>query len=90
MCSGLTPTHWAFKNLIWVGAGTKMRTQYLPAHDMTTVLTGTVKFVCFTGGARCSSVVRVFAHGAMGRRINPSWVGPIELFLIPASAQRLV
>ena len=24
-------------------------------------------------GARCSSVVRTFAHGAMGRRINPSW-----------------
>ena len=23
--------------------------------------------------ARCSSVVRAFAHGAMGRRIDPSW-----------------
>ena len=34
-------------------------------------------------GARCSSVVRVFAHGAMGRRIDPSWGGPIELFLVP-------
>ena len=30
------------------------------------------------------------AHGAMDRRINPSWGGPIELFLIPASAPRLV
>ena len=40
-------------------------------------------------GARCSSVVRAFAHGAMGRRINPSWGGPIQLFLIPASAPRL-
>ena len=40
----------------------------------------------FGGGARCSSVVRAFAHGAMGRRIDPSWDGPIELFLIPASA----
>ena len=29
---------------------------------------------------RCSSVVRAFAHGAMGHRINPSWGGPIELF----------
>ena len=28
-------------------------------------------------GARCSSVVRAFAHGAMGRRIDPSWSGPI-------------
>ena len=27
-------------------------------------------------------MVRVFAHGAMGRRIDPSWGGPIELFLI--------
>ena len=34
--------------------------------------------------ARCSSVVRVFAHGAMGRRIDPSWDGPIELFPVPA------
>ena len=24
-------------------------------------------------GARCSSVVRAFAHGVMGRRIDPSW-----------------
>ena len=37
-------------------------------------------------GARCSSVVRAFAHGATGRRIDPSWGGPIELFLVPASA----
>ena len=41
-------------------------------------------------GARCSSVVIVFAHGAMGRRIDPSWGGPIELFLVPASAPQLV
>ena len=33
--------------------------------------------------ARCSSVVRPFAHGAMGHRIDPSWGGPIELFLVP-------
>ena len=25
------------------------------------------------GGARCSSVVRAFIRGAMGRRIDPSW-----------------
>ena len=31
-------------------------------------------------------MVRAFAHGAMGRRIDPSWGGPIELFLVPASA----
>ena len=26
-------------------------------------------------GARCSSVVRAFAHSAMGHRIDPSWGG---------------
>ena len=31
-----------------------------------------------------------FAYGAMCRRIDPSWGGPIELFLVPASAPRLV
>ena len=36
-------------------------------------------------GARCSSVVRAFAHGAMGRRIDPSWGAPTELFLVPGS-----
>ena len=41
-------------------------------------------------GARCSSVVKSFAHGTMGRRIDPSWGGPIELFLVPASTPRLV
>ena len=41
-------------------------------------------------GARCSSVVRAFAHGAMGRRIDLSWGGPIELFIVPASVHRLV
>ena len=35
-------------------------------------------------------MVRAFAHGAMGRRIDPTWDGPIELFLVPASAPRLV
>ena len=51
----------------------------------------TVLFKAIAGyGARCSSVVRAFAHGAMGRRIDPSWGGPTELFLVPASAPRLV
>ena len=27
------------------------------------------------GGARCISVVRAFAHGVMGRRIDHSWAG---------------
>ena len=30
-------------------------------------------------------MVRAFAHGAMGHRIDPSWGGPIKLFLVPAS-----
>ena len=37
----------------------------------------------YVKGARCSSVVRAFGYGAMGHRINPSWGGPIELFLVP-------
>ena len=41
-------------------------------------------------GARCSSVVRAFTHGAMGCRIDPSWGEPTELFLVSASAPRLV
>ena len=32
----------------------------------------------------------IFTHGVMGRQIDPSWGGPIELFLIPASAPRLI
>ena len=40
------------------------------------------------GGERCSSVVRAFSCGAMGRRIDPPWGGPIELFLVLASASR--
>ena len=35
-------------------------------------------------------MVRAFAHGAMGRQIDPSWGGPVEPFLVPASAPRLV
>ena len=35
-------------------------------------------------------ILIAFAHGAMGRQIDPSWGGPIELFLVPASAPRLV
>ena len=49
-----------------------------------------VCFFFFFYGASCSSVVRAFAHGAMGCRIDPSWGGPIELFLVPASTPRLV
>ena len=35
-------------------------------------------------------MVRAFAYGVMGHWIDPSWGGPIELFLVPASAPRLV
>ena len=49
----------------------------------------------FTGGKlfkRHSSPVSNFCfnHGVMSRRIDPSWGGPIELFLVPASAPQLV
>ena len=36
-----------------------------------------------------SSMVRAFIHGTMGCRIDPSWGGPIELFLVSASAPQL-
>ena len=64
-----------------------------PMHKLTNILITNMIFPPdhFTNSrARCSSVVRVFAHGAMGRRIDPSWGGPIELLLVPASAPRLV
>ena len=35
-------------------------------------------------------MVRAFAHDAMGHRIDPSWGGTIDLFLVLASALRLV
>ena len=35
-------------------------------------------------------MVRAFAHGAMGCRIDPSCGEPIELFLVPASAPGLL
>ena len=35
--------------------------------------------VLFHYGARCSSVVRAFVHGAMGRRIDPSWWNQSEI-----------
>ena len=50
-------------------------------------MTGNIRIL---QGAKCSSVVRAFAHGAMGRRIDPSWGGPIQLFLVSANAPQLV
>ena len=35
-------------------------------------------------------LLTAFAHGAIGRWIDPSWGGPIELFPVPASAPQLV
>ena len=49
-----------------------------------------VKWPLQTSVFHSMAVVRAFAHGAMGRRIDPSWGGPIELFLAPAIAPRLV
>ena len=48
-----------------------------------------VKCVLLSISVILTPIVR-FAHGAMGRRIDPSWGGPIELFLVPVSAPRLV
>ena len=32
-------------------------------------------------------MVRAFARGAMGRRIDPSWGGPIDLFFVPVGSK---
>ena len=40
-------------------------------------------------GVHCRTGTSV-PDGVMGRWIDPSWGGPIELFLVPASAPRLV
>ena len=46
--------------------------------------------LCFLPiGARCSSVARPLANGAMCRGWS-LYGGPIELFIVPASAPRLV
>ena len=39
-------------------------------HPLATPLGSSIYFPL---GMRCSSVVRAFAHGAKGRRIDPSW-----------------
>ena len=49
-----------------------------------------VRVLLYEGAGRSSEVAHEVAHGAMGLRIDPSWGGPIELFLVPASAPRLV
>ena len=35
-------------------------------------------------------MVRAFAHGAIGRRIDPSWGEPIELFHVPTRVTNAV
>ena len=39
-----------------------------------------VQFDVIVVGARCISMVTAFTHGAMGRRIDPSWVDPLSYF----------
>ena len=44
---------------------------------------------CCTLKQKGAIMVRAFAHCAMSPRIDPS-CGPIELFLVPSNAPRLV
>ena len=66
----------------------------LPVNPENTVISSTSGYLTnntlIWDGERDVAQSRAFAHGAMGRRIDPSWGGPIELFLVPASAPRLV
>ena len=75
-----------------MGTSSDLGQPFCPRQNVLTVHIGIVNSSCRSKnlGVRCSSVVRAFAHGAMGRRIDPSWGGPIELFLVPASAPQLV
>ena len=41
-------------------------------------------------GARCSSVVGAFAHGAMGRRIDPSWGDGVSIYMKGARCTSVV
>ena len=75
----------------------RIRSHYVSDFDLLRTIWSNIMCspdICFpvvvAVGARYSSVARAFAHGAMGRRIDPSWGGPIELFIVPASAPRLV
>ena len=73
------------------GALVGMRDQSnTPSHHEQTLYHGVTSCSKINKGARCISVVRAFAHGAKGHRIEPSWSGPVELFHVPASAPRLV
>ena len=64
------------------------RENLLPPHRLLFPISSKGSFICtilqtiMLTGAKCSSVVRAFAHGAMGHWIDPSWSGPIELFLV--------
>ena len=51
----------------------------LPPHRLLFPISSKGSFICI-----------IPLNGAMGRRIDPSWGGPIELFLVQASAPRLV
>ena len=44
---------------------------FIPTHTL--VYKFLLIFVLMLLGMRCSSVIRAFAHGAMGRQIDPSW-----------------
>ena len=37
---------------------------------------------CLHSTVSIFTLVRAFAHGAMGRSIDPSWGGPIEVYLV--------
>ena len=69
----LTPE--ALEN-VQVTMGTKIKSKLRPIHSHSIKdIKGKAgsKGKQWSCGARCSSMVIVFAHGAMGRQIDPSW-----------------
>ena len=86
----LVLVHWLEREIAqWVHHERSIRRPILP-RSYISLPDRRMSVICLHAGERCSSVVRAFVHGAMGRRIDPSWGEPIELFLLPSSAPRLV
>ena len=83
-CGELSEKHWQCSHR----GGQSFLNKYVWMDQMSTTDAGhdTRRLLPSWGAGRSSEV----GHGAVGRRIDPSWGGPIELFLVPASAPRLV
>ena len=75
--------------IFWAGGVVKHSFIHWSIHSLLHSFNDTLNTLFLTlhcRGYMISKKPRPFAHGAMGCQIDPSWGGPIELFLVPASA----